>query len=184
MQNLNCSQVIALLTFFTDQKLNPKLMESIEQHLQECPSCREKYLNLQKILTNYQEIKNKILIEDDYPAQSFRDKQYKVFKENLSAYIDNELTDSENLRIKKIAIANSEARQELEDIISFRELLRDSFNKTKNNFKTDLSELILTDLCKSEKTSYIDSYIFKVMPVLTTIISLIVITLTCVLFNS
>lgn len=183
MQKLNCSQVIALLTFFTDQKLNPKLMESIESHLRECPSCREKYLNLQKLLNNYQEIKNKIIEENELESNSFRDKQYKIFKENLSAYIDNELDDSENLRIKKIAIANSEARQELEDILTFRELLKESFKKTKNNLKTDLSEIILTDLCESEKSSCNNSYSIQFMPIVTTIISIIVIMLTCFLFN-
>lgn len=183
MQNLNCNQVIALLTFFTDQKLNPKLMESIELHLRECPSCREKYMNLQKLLDNYQEIKNRIIEDNELEMDSFREKQYKIFKDNLSAYIDNELSDSENLRIKKIAIANSEARQELEDIITFRELLKDSFLKTKNNFKTDLSESILTSLYNSKEANTKAQNVSGFMPIITSIISIVVIALTCILFS-
>lgn len=176
MQELNCNQVIALLTFFVDQKLNPKLMQSIEYHLNICPDCREKYLNLQKLLNNYQEIKNKIIEDDETENVSYKDKQYKLFRENLSAYIDNELSDSENLRIKKIAIANTEARQDLENILSFREMLRDSFQKTKNNLKSDLSAQTLDKIYKKEVQHY-SNKIETTLSMLATILSLLTISL-------
>ena len=135
MQELNCNQVLALLTFFIENRLNQKLMQSVEYHLNICQNCREKYLNLRKIFSNYQDIKNKITESDDTPEPSYKDKQYTDFKENLSAYIDNELDDNENLRIRKIAIANTAARKDLEDVLSIRELMQDSFIKTKFHIK-------------------------------------------------
>ena len=153
MQELNCNQVLALLTFFIDNKLSPKLMQSIEYHLNICAGCREKYLNLQKILNNYSEIQKKICEDNELNEVSYKEKQYKIFKENLSAYIDNELGDEENLRIRKIAIANANARQDLENILYFRELLKESFQKTKNCLKNDFSETIIGLLFKNTKTS-------------------------------
>ena len=101
MQNLNCNQVTALLTFFIENKLNPKLMQNVEYHLNLCPACREKYFNLRKMLNNFQEIKNKIIEPDETEDVSYKEKQYKLFRENLSAYVDNELNDEENLRISQ-----------------------------------------------------------------------------------
>ena len=49
--------------------------------------------------------------------------QYQLFKNNLSAYIDNELNDDENLRIKKLTINNKNARKELEDSFNLRKIM-------------------------------------------------------------
>ena len=182
MQELNCNQVIALLTFFAEKKLNPKLMQSIEYHLNICPTCREKYLKLQKILNNYQEIKNRIIEDDETENKPYKDKQYKIFRENLSAYIDNELSDKENLRIKKIAIANTEARQDLENILSFREVLRDSFQKTKNNLKSDLSELTVNQLYKRnfKKNIYLSPF-EKTLSILASVLTIFTIAIFCLI---
>jgi len=136
MQNLTCNQVLALLTFFIENKLNKNIMQSIEYHLNICENCRERYLNLRKILYNYQEISTKI---NENGTELYCDNQYKIFKENLSAYIDNELDDYENYKIKKFTVSNKLARQDLEDALIFKNLLKESYNKIKDEFKIDLS---------------------------------------------
>jgi len=147
MQELNCNQVITLLTFYIEGKLSRKLSANVEHHLNICPSCKEKYLKLRQILENYANIKNKITEEDDYiDEEEFNTPQYQVFKENLSAYIDNELSDDENIKIKKIAIANPLARKDLENIYSFKQLLHSSFNRTKQNMKQDYTKKTLNQL--------------------------------------
>ena len=158
MQELNCTQVITLLTFFIDEKLTPKLMEQIEFHLTICPECRKKYLQLQKIFNNYEEIKSKI---DNYdegyqnnPENDYKKEQYENFKNNLSAYIDNELSDKDNIKIKKISITNSKARKELEDMLSFQQLLKNAFTKTKNSFKEDFAEYTINKLYNSGHISH------------------------------
>lgn len=142
MKELNCEQIEVLLSYFIDKKLSSKIMKDIEYHLNTCSVCREKYMNLQRIKRNYEEITEKIYSDDtsENLESEFFEKEYKVFQENISAYIDNELDDRENIRIKKFAIINPEARQNLENLISFRILLQESFEKTKSKLKTDLSE--------------------------------------------
>ena len=150
MKEINCEQVSLLLSYFIGNKLSKKMMSEIEYHLNVCEHCRKKYMNMLKITQNYKEIQEKIcgdIIESSEDAP-YLEKEYKMFQENLSAYIDNELNDKENIRIKKIAIINPLARQELEDILYFRQILQDSFAKTKTQLKKDFSCWTIDKLCK------------------------------------
>lgn len=138
--NLSCEQVTALLTFYAENKLSAKLSGYVKEHLDKCPECREKYMQLQNLLKRFNEIQNEE-IENPYIT-----KQYEDFKTNLSAYIDNELDDLENIKIKKIAISNPLARQDLEDIYTYKKLLHTSFEKTKNELKNDYSKAVICQL--------------------------------------
>lgn len=137
---LSCEQVVALLTFYAEDKLSDKLSQYVKEHLEICPECMEKYQQLKKILNRFMEIQN-TPIETPYQT-----KQYKDFKTNLSAYIDNELDDLDNIKIKKITISNPLARQDLENIYTFKKLLHASFEKTKNDLKTDFSKSITNQI--------------------------------------
>lgn len=136
--NLSCEQVTALLTFYAEEKLSTKLSQYVKEHLDNCPECRKKYIQLQNLLKRFNEIQNEE-IENPYIT-----KQYEDFKLNLSAYVDNELDDLENIKIKKIAISNPLARQDLEDIYTYKKLLHSSFEKTKNELKNDYSKNIIS----------------------------------------
>lgn len=138
--NLSCEQVTALLTFYAEEKLSAKLSGYVRAHLDKCPECMEKYQQLQNILKRFNEIQNEEIINP------YVTKQYEDFKLNLSAYVDNELDDLENIKIKKIAISNPLARQDLEDIYTYKKLMHSSFEKTKNELKTDYSKGIICQL--------------------------------------
>ena len=141
MQNqLTCEQVSALLSFFVEDKLSKKLSEYVSIHLESCPECMKKYIELKTMLKKYIDIKNRE-IENPYLT-----KQYENFKLNLSAYIDNELNPNENIKIKKIAISNPLARQDLEEIYSFKKLLHNAFQKTKTDIRNDYSKSIINML--------------------------------------
>ena len=43
---LNCNQVVTLLTFYIENKLDEKLSICVREHLSTCEKCREKYLKL------------------------------------------------------------------------------------------------------------------------------------------
>lgn len=175
MQDLNCSQVITLLTFFIEGKLSSKLTANVEYHLSICPGCRDKYLKLCKILTNYKEIKDKIdEREQTCTREDYNTPQYRTFKRNLSAYADNELSDEDNIKIKKIVISNPLARKDLENIYSFKRLLQSSFNRTKNNMKYDFTKKTLNKLSIPDEV-YTESSFNKIITVFTGIIIFILI---------
>jgi anti-sigma factor RsiW len=151
---LTCSQVSALMSFYMENKLSSALNQHIQRHLDTCPSCAQKYENFQKIIDKYNNV-----IDDEYEVQF---KQYDEFKLNLSAYVDNELESSENIKIKKVVISNQHARQDLEDLYTLRQHLHSAFEKTKSDVKIDLSRQILA----SRKTK--SSFLTKILSLLRT----------------
>lgn len=141
MQNqLTCEQINALLSFYAENKLSDKLSEYVRIHLESCPDCMEKYLKMKNMLNKFMDIQDREIFNP------YATKQYQDFKNNLSAYIDNELNDFDNIKIKKIAISNPLARQDLENIYTFKKLLHSSFEKTKNELKNDYSKSVINQL--------------------------------------
>lgn len=155
--NLNCNQVVTLLTFYIENKLDINLSKCVQEHLNSCPHCMEKYMKLRRILENFSEIRTKIS-EEDKDFEQYYNQQYKRFKANLSAYIDNELTDNENIKIKKIAISNPLARKDLEEFYAFKQLLTSSFNRTKNELKYDFSKKTLEKINSKEENTKINPF--------------------------
>ena len=131
---LTCNQVLALMSFYVEDKINQKLKKYVDEHLKKCPKCREVYMQSKKIVNHILSLGD---ATDEKPYQS---KQYEDFKQKLSAYVDNELDEAESYRIKKISISNPLARKDLENIYSFKKMLHESFDKTRNDFKTDYSK--------------------------------------------
>ena len=175
-QELTCEQVSALLSFYVEDKLSDKLSKSIWEHLQNCPECMNKFNQLKNIYNKFIDIQNQEL-ENPYITN-----QYKNFKSNLSAYIDNELSASESIKIKKFAISNPIARQDLENIYTFKKLIHSSFEKTKNDFKNDYCKNILSNIHneKANNNNY-DSF-YKLSIAFGIMITLIVTGLICILY--
>ena len=112
-KDLTCHQVSALINFYIEGKLNPRLREYIDLHIAKCPACKKKIEELKKILAkyNYSAQNNSQPKETSSLTAEARNK--------LSAYIDNELNSNENIKIKKMAISNPTARKELETMYKF-----------------------------------------------------------------
>ena len=84
--------------------------------------------------------------ENEFTNRDSNSEQYKIFKTNLSAYIDNELPSEENIKIKKFTINNQNARKDLEESYHIRKLMHESMKKTENEAKIDFSKNILKQL--------------------------------------
>ncbi len=168
MKDPNCEQVETLLQFYIEGSLSKQLSNAIEFHLNICSECRNKYR--QMALANNV---NKSDIKQ-YEAENgeLKNSELDHFTKNLSAYIDNELGDNDNFRIRKIAIINQEARKELQDILAFRQILQDSFNKTKSKLKKDYSEDTINNLAFEGKRQYSSKiyYLFLSALSITTVI--------------
>lgn len=172
-QQLTCNQVGALLTFYVENKLNEQLKKYVEYHLSNCPKCMEKYKKLTKIVSNFNEISEKIHKEDYSEDSPHNTRQYQDFKANLSAYVDNELDDEESIRIKKIAISNPLARKDLEDIYIFKRLLHSSFDKTKNDIHEDFSRGIVNKVYSLHEKDKLDPF-YLLMTIFAVIMAVIV----------
>lgn len=147
---ITCSQMDVLISFYIEGDLSNTLKEKVEEHLKKCSSCRAKYDIIKSMLADMRESLEDKSEEAFVPNTS---SQYRLFKNNLSAYMDNELPPEENIKIRKFAISNKKARKELEDSYNIRKLMNDSFSKTNSDVKQDFSKSIMRQLDLSDEES-------------------------------
>lgn len=148
---LTCAQMDVLISFYMDNDLSKTLKSKVEEHLENCPACKAKYEIIKSMLTD---LKTAFGKEESIPEEILYSSvsnaplstQYRVFKNNLSAYVDNELSNEENVKIKKFTINNKKARKDLEDTYNIRKLMNDSFRKTKADARHDFSKNVLKQL--------------------------------------
>lgn len=164
-KELTCQQVSALLNFYIEDKLNPRLKEYVNLHLSKCPKCRQKISDLKKILAKYSNptTKKESQEEAKLPPKSYY---------SLSAYVDNELPQDETLKIKKMTISNPSARKELETMYKFRKIMHTAYEKTKNESHFDYSRNILSQL--SETKDYSTDYFYKLTTIFVLLITAII----------
>ncbi len=141
--NLTCTQVSALLSFYIDDQLSAQLKQFVEAHLEICPTCRAKLAALKSMVNSLKEVHEKLATITPESKDISDSPQFDEFKANLSAYVDNELNDADNIKVKKYVISNPKARQELEKLYKLKKLLHDSFDKARNDVKEDYSKYIL-----------------------------------------
>ncbi|MBP3924206.1 zf-HC2 domain-containing protein [bacterium] len=171
---LNCEQVMALMSFYVENKLSEQLAKCVKEHLETCKECRDSYKNFQEMLGQYFGNSKEIANDVDIENSPYQTRQYDEFKKYVSEYFDNELDDEQNIRIKKIAITNPLARKDLEKMYSFKKLLHLSFEKTRNEMKEDYSKGVLMLLEHDKSFIGLDSF-FKLAAAFLIIISAIVI---------
>ena len=165
-KDLTCHQVSALINFYIEGKLNPRLRESIDLHIAKCPACKKKIEELKKILAKYNYSKqNNRQIKEAAPLTA-------EARNKLSAYIDNELNSNENIKIKKMAISNPTARKELETMYKFKKIIHTAYEKTKNDSKFDYSKNVLSKI--QDNGEYTTTYFYKLAAIFVVLISAII----------
>lgn len=149
-RRLSCYQVMALMKFYLEDKINSKLREYIELHIEKCPQCQARIGELKSFMNEInKKNRQKAKIEADYETIN-----------RLSAYMDNELNSNENIKIKKMTISNSKVRKELESLYKFQRALHSAYEKTKNDSKFDYSKNIITKI--QDGYEYTTSYFYKI----------------------
>lgn len=176
--NLTCSQVSALLSFYIDDKLSSQLKQFVEAHLAICPTCAAKLEALKSMVVSLKEVHDKLAAIKPEREENASMSHYGNFKVNLSAYVDNELNDEENIKIKKYIISNPKARKELESMYNLKKAINNSFEKSKNEAKADYSKYVLKFADMEEEIYGPDSFT-KVLALFVAILA--VFTLTAVI---
>ena len=173
--NLTCTQVSALLSFYLEDKLSIQLKQFVEAHLKICPTCSAKYDALRDMVKSLKEVHERLAVIKNDEEPNPTTAQYDEFKTNLSAYIDNELTDEENIKVKKYVISNTKARQDLEKLYNLKKVLHNSFERAKNDVKGDYSKFILKRIDIQEEVYGPDSFA-KVVALFVVILTLFTLT--------
>ena len=151
MQNLTCQNILNLIPLYIEGKTSEEQSAEIIEHLKFCDECREKYLSIKEIS---EKIKNAF---DDIDKKQF-DKDYKFFKENISAYTDNELNKEDYLKFNSYVTSNAEANKELEEMMRFREQLQKVFSE-QNFLEKDLSKKVINTIREEEPEHISDLFL-------------------------
>ena len=138
---ITCTQMDILIPFYIEDDLSKSLKRKVEKHLKKCSICRAKYDIIKSMLSDM-----RTSVKEKEEICTKGSSQHRAFQNNLSAYVDNELTSEENIKIKKYTINNREARKELEDTYSIKRLMNDAFKKTKSDIKQDFSRSVMKQL--------------------------------------
>ncbi len=147
---ITCTQMDVLISFYIEGDLSKVLKGKVEEHLKNCPTCRAKFEIINSLL---KDLKESVENEQEEALSTIKNSQYRLFQNNLSAYVDNELPPEENIKIKKFTINNKKARKELENTYSIRKLMNDSFQKTKSESRQDFSKNVMKQLDMSSEAS-------------------------------
>lgn len=147
---ITCAQMDVLLSFYIEGDLSKALKIKVEEHLKNCSSCRAKYNIVKGMLDD---LKSSVDDKEEICSAN-SNSQYRIFQNNLSAYIDNELPSDESIKIKKYTINNKKARKELEDTYNIRRLMSESFNKTKMDARQDFSRNVIRQLNPNEEYNF------------------------------
>ena len=154
---LTCAQMDVLISFYIEGDLSDALKSQVEDHLEHCSTCRVKYDIVKSMIGEMQQClskeENKAFNTCSNFYNSATSEHYMLFKNNLSAYIDNELPTEDIIKIKKFAINNKCARKDLEDSYKIRKLLNNSFKKTKSEVKRDFSRSVMKQLELDEEAN-------------------------------
>jgi len=152
MQNLSCQNISNLIPLYIEGKTTEEQTYEIMKHLEICTECREKYLSIK-------EISEKIKTAFDNIDKRQFDNDYKFFKENLSAYTDNELNKEDYFKFNSYVTSNPEANKELEEMMLFREQLQKVFSG-QNFLEKDLSKDIINTI-REDEPEYFSNLLVK-----------------------
>ena len=156
---ITCAQMDVLISFYIEGDLSKALKNKVEEHLKKCPACRAKFDIIESML---KDLKKSVNQQNEEMFSRSSTGQYKIFKNNLSAYIDNELPAEENIKIKKYTINNKRARKDLEDTYNIRKLMNDSFNKTKEEVRQNFTKNVLRQLNMNDEDTLAFNPLLKV----------------------
>lgn len=142
MNTLTCERVMILLPLYLEGKTSEIENFEIEKHLTECPECMQKYSALQalsqKIKTAFDSVEN----------QHF-EKEKKYFKENLCAYLDNELSNEDYCLMTQIILENEDAKTEISKMSEFdkhfQAALKENLQFFEQNFCPEVIQQVKKD---------------------------------------
>lgn len=127
----DCIKFESLISSYFKNILSANDKNFFKKHFEKCVECQQKFLLMKKIYQNFKKI-NTDLTKDITKNKDFSINEYKLFTENISAYIDGELSDEENLIIKKLLIKNDYAKKTFLSINNLIFLEKKSFDNYKN----------------------------------------------------
>jgi len=151
-----CKRVSSMLSLYIDNKVSDSEKSFIENHLNECESCYNKFLYLKSLIKSLKDSYKQIveLSLKKQQRESFNIREHEKFFANISPYIDNELDAKDCYEFRKYLIKSPVAQKELKDVYRIQRELKDCFNKTKKNVSKSISNQVIRSLKFENKKTF------------------------------
>lgn len=137
-----CKTVLSLFPYYSDKELDEPLVKEIDEHLENCPKCRENY----EILS---ELVKKCKVDNEQPSETMKN----FFKDNLNAFIDNELSKEDYEKFNVYTVNNPVAMMELEKMFDLKFQISDEVERNSSLKPVDFASNII-DKIKKENGDY------------------------------
>lgn len=155
MTDAICKKVSSMLSLYIDNKVNYQERSYIEDHLANCEECHKKYLYLKSLIKNLKDSYKQVveLAQKKQKQMTFSIREHEKFMDNLSPYVDNELSAQECFEFRKYLVKSKIAQKELKGTYQMQKQMRLAFDKAQKNMSFDSSKYVLNSLKKSSEQS-------------------------------
>lgn len=143
-----CKKVSSMLSLYIDDKVTEQERFFIEDHLSQCKECHKKYVYLKSLIKNLKDSYKQIvdLALKKQKQESFSIREHEKFLENISPYVDNELSALECFEFRKYLIKSKSAQKELKNTYLLQKNLRLAFDKTGKKASLNVTPAIMKDI--------------------------------------
>jgi hypothetical protein len=179
---ITCKQFEELIPFYLNDELSENLKKAFLEHLHNCPNCHIKFEMFNSIVKDLKDAYNQISYElnsdeiIDIEPENITTENSEI-NSNLSAYIDNELSDDMNVEIRKNIISKPNLRKKIDKLYNLRKVITNSFNDEKTKLKTDFVKDTMKKLQTKQKpqTTFLHCFCFLLFVITVAIVSFFVI---------
>ncbi len=156
MENSVCKKVISLLSLYIENKLDIEDRILIENHFEICPDCYNKYLEMKEVMSNLHFEYEKLINEFDKieNGKMFNIREYESFYNNISPYIDDELSYNDSIKFRRYLLKSKPARNELANAYNLKNNIKHSVAIFKNNTNINFSKKVIKKLKNENHDSF------------------------------
>ncbi len=145
--NAICKKVSSMLSLYIDDKVTEEERYFIEEHLSECRECHKKYIYLKSLIKSLKDSYKQVmeLALKKQKQESFSIREHEKFLNNLSPYVDNELSALECYEFRKYLTKSKPAQKELKNTYLLQKKLRTAFEKTSRNTDCNIAAKVMKE---------------------------------------
>lgn len=151
-----CKKVSAMLSLYIDNKISSQQKIFIENHLNNCKECYQKYLYLKSMIkdlkASYKQVLELTIKKEQH--KMFLIREHEKFQKNVSAYIDNELDAKESYEFRKYLMKSKNAQNDLKNMYLMQKKLNKCFEETKNTTSPYVFKNIIKSIRAEKKQDH------------------------------
>lgn len=143
-----CKKVESMLGLYIENKLSKEDVLFVKEHIDSCSSCYKKYLTMKSVIKNLRFEYEKLLNEFEKieAERIFSIREYDNFTNNISPYMDDELTYDELIKFRTYLLKSKKAREQLSIAFKLKNNIQNSFAEVGGEKQLNFEKSIIKKL--------------------------------------